>query len=206
VNYGPRSNFLYIAIPFTFTRTIYILAYYYLLPLDTLNPLFTANRWDWQPHHKLGIKFLVVLCAGSMLLLVQSKVLDEAPYKLSGAVAKLASITFWSLAFSYWFDKPWFYNWGKLAAVLIIPSSWGYQLGALTLHHQLTMTRTCLGPKSSSMRFGNSYFKGHEIFNLWFVKHMCFIILLALTLIIQEAYDGGNESSKLISIIIFGGL
>jgi hypothetical protein len=20
------------------------------LPLDTLNPLFTANRWDWQPH------------------------------------------------------------------------------------------------------------------------------------------------------------
>jgi hypothetical protein len=29
-----------------------------------------------------------------MLLLVQSKGLDEAPYKLSGAVAKLAGITF----------------------------------------------------------------------------------------------------------------
>jgi hypothetical protein len=29
-----------------------------------------------------------------MLLLVQSKALDEAPYKLSRAVAKLASITF----------------------------------------------------------------------------------------------------------------
>jgi hypothetical protein len=28
---------------FTFTRFIYILANYYLLPLDTLNPLFTAN-------------------------------------------------------------------------------------------------------------------------------------------------------------------
>jgi hypothetical protein len=98
---------------FTFTCTIYFLAYYYLLPLDTLNPLFTANRWDWQPHRKLGAKFLVMLCAGSTLLLVQSKALDEAPYKLSGAVAKLASITFWSLAFSYWFDKPWFHNWGK---------------------------------------------------------------------------------------------
>jgi hypothetical protein len=61
VNYGPRSNFLYIAIPFT----IYIPAYYYLLPLDTLNPLFTANRWDWQPHRKLGAKYLVLLCAGS---------------------------------------------------------------------------------------------------------------------------------------------
>jgi hypothetical protein len=29
---------------FTFTRIIYILAYYYLLPLDMLNPLFTAKR------------------------------------------------------------------------------------------------------------------------------------------------------------------
>jgi hypothetical protein len=45
-----------------------------------------------------------------MLLLVQSKALDEAPYKLSGVVAKLASITFLSLAFSYWFDKSWFHN------------------------------------------------------------------------------------------------
>jgi hypothetical protein len=36
---------------------------------------------------------------------------------ISGAIVwsvmKLASITFWSLAFSYWFDIPWFHNWGK---------------------------------------------------------------------------------------------
>jgi hypothetical protein len=113
VNCGPRSNFLYIAITIYFTRTVYFLAYYYCFPLDTLNPLFRANRWDWQPHRKLGAKFLVVLCAGSMLLLVQSKALDEAPYKLSGAVTKLAGITFWSLAFSYWFDKPQFLIEGK---------------------------------------------------------------------------------------------
>jgi hypothetical protein len=49
----------------------------------------------------LGAKFLVVLCAGSVLLLVQSKALDEAPYKLAGAVAKPAYITFRRLAFSY---------------------------------------------------------------------------------------------------------
>jgi hypothetical protein len=44
----------------------------------------------------LVAKFLVVLCAGStlLLLLVQSKALDEAPYKLSGAVTKLTGITF----------------------------------------------------------------------------------------------------------------
>jgi hypothetical protein len=29
---------------FTITRTVYFLAYYYCFPLDTLNPLFTANR------------------------------------------------------------------------------------------------------------------------------------------------------------------
>jgi hypothetical protein len=91
-----------------FARTVYFLAYYYCFPLDMLIPLFTANRWDWQPHRKLGAKFLVVLCVGSTLLLVQSKALDEAPYKLFRAVVKLAGITFWNLAFSYWFDKPGF--------------------------------------------------------------------------------------------------
>jgi hypothetical protein len=63
-----------------------------------------------------------MLCVGSTLLLVQSKALDEAPNKLSGAVVKLAGITFSSLAFSYWFDKPWFLTERKLVAVLIIPS------------------------------------------------------------------------------------
>jgi hypothetical protein len=31
-------------------------------------------------------------------------------------------------SFSYWFDKSWFHTEGRLAAVLIIPSSWGSQL------------------------------------------------------------------------------
>jgi hypothetical protein len=58
----------------------------------------------------------------------QSKALDEAPYKLSGAVTKLASITFLSLAFSYWIDNLGFFLREKLAAIFIIPSSWGSQL------------------------------------------------------------------------------
>jgi hypothetical protein len=33
------------------------------------------------------------------------------------------------LAFSYWINKPWFLTEGKLATVLIIPTSWGSQLG-----------------------------------------------------------------------------
>jgi hypothetical protein len=137
-----------------FTNTVYFLAYYYCFPLDTLIPLFTANRWDWQPHRKLGAKFLVVLCVGSTLLLVQSKALDEAPYKLSGAVAKLAGITFWSLAFSYWFDKPQFLTEGRLATVLIIPSSWGSQLGASNWHHQTSnqvFWHRCRGSKKKKL-------------------------------------------------------
>jgi hypothetical protein len=62
---------------FTITRTVYFLAYYYCFPLDTLIALFTANRWDWQPHRKLGAKYLVVLCAGFALLLV-----EDAPTRI----------------------------------------------------------------------------------------------------------------------------
>jgi hypothetical protein len=69
----------------------------------------------------LGTKYLVVLCAGSTLPLAKQS-LDEAPYKLSGAVAKLAGITFSHLAFSYWTIKPWFLTEGKLAAIFIKPS------------------------------------------------------------------------------------
>jgi hypothetical protein len=57
------------------------------------------------------------------LLLVQSYALDEAPYKMSGADAKLAGVNLWKFgSFSYWFDKPWFHTEGRLAVVLITPS------------------------------------------------------------------------------------
>jgi hypothetical protein len=97
----------------------------------------------------LGAKYLVVLCAGSTLPLAKQS-LDEAPYKLSGAVAKLAGITFLSLAFS-WTDKPWFLTEGKLAAVLIKPSSWGSQLdGDLHYHtppQQIFFWHRCRGKR-----------------------------------------------------------
>jgi hypothetical protein len=71
---------------FTLLALFTLLVYYYYFPLDTLISLFTANRWDWQPHRKLGTKYLVVLCAGSTLPLAKQSS-NEAPYKLSGAVA-----------------------------------------------------------------------------------------------------------------------
>jgi hypothetical protein len=92
--------------------------------------------------------------------------------KLSGAirsVAKLASITFLSLDFSYWIDYLGFMTKGKLAAVLITPSlgvpNWSviyimntapssgkrYPVGVLDDTCMFTMTRTCLEPKSISI-------------------------------------------------------
>jgi hypothetical protein len=130
VNCGPQSILLHSYYRLLSTSIIYFLANKYLLPHDTFNPLFTANQWDWQPHCKLGQSNLVVLCAGSTLLLAQSYIQIGAINKLSGVVAKSSSINL-----QKWFlsptgsIKPCFHNWRKLAAVLIIPSSWGSQLG-----------------------------------------------------------------------------
>jgi hypothetical protein len=40
------------------------------------------------------------------------------------------------------------------------------------VHIYLQWQEPAWDSKSSSMRFGYSYFTGHEVFNLWFVKHM----------------------------------
>ena len=70
----------------------------------------------------LGQSILVVLCAGSTLLLTPT-----ASY-FSGAVdtSQLATPSE-ATPLSYWSIKPWFLTEGKLTIVLIIPSSWGSQ-------------------------------------------------------------------------------
>jgi hypothetical protein len=65
-----------------------------------------------------------------MLLLVQSYALDKAPYinclePCEASEHQPSEVG----SFSYWFDKPWFHTEGRLVVVLIIPSSWGSQLG-----------------------------------------------------------------------------
>jgi hypothetical protein len=105
VNCGPRSILLHIysyllQAPFTFRKHYLLTANNHLFLHDTFNPLFLAHQWDWQPHCKLGQSILVVLCAGSTLLLA----LVVRPAK-----SQLAS-TFRSGFFSYWSIKLWFHN------------------------------------------------------------------------------------------------
>jgi hypothetical protein len=70
----------------------------------------------------LGAKYLFVLCAGFTLLLGEDTPTSSISGALVRSVTKLASITFLSLAFSYWIDYLGFINKGKLAVVLITPS------------------------------------------------------------------------------------
>jgi hypothetical protein len=71
----------------------------------------------------------------------------------------------------------------------------GTPLAVLDDTRILTMTRTCLGPKQSSMRFGYSYSRDTR-FSTYDLSSICFIILLALTLTIQDAYDGAMRAQS----------
>jgi hypothetical protein len=56
------------------------------------------------------------------------------------------------LAFSYWIDKPWFLTEGKLATVLIIPSSWGSQLDGHPARIKHNFLAPLPGKKKTSAR------------------------------------------------------
>jgi hypothetical protein len=56
------------------------------------------------------------------------------------------------LTFFYWFDKPWFLTEGKLATVLIIPSSWGSQLGGYLPAASINFLALLSGKKKTSAR------------------------------------------------------
>jgi hypothetical protein len=85
--------------------------------------------------------------------------LDEAPYKLSEAVAKLAGITFWSIDFFLDSINLGFFLSEKLAAVLIIPSSWGSQLDGEKLSTPRRIIDLLFSLDSSHMRRGVDVYK-----------------------------------------------
>jgi hypothetical protein len=95
----------------------------------------------------LGQSTLVVLCAGSTLLLVQSYAPDKASYKLSGAIAKTASINLRKLVLSPTGSiKPWFHTKGNL----LMCSSYlplGVPNWVPTMHHQAFFRHRCQGER-----------------------------------------------------------
>jgi hypothetical protein len=118
--------YIYITIYYKYcllsTSIIYFTTNKHLFPHYTSNPLFTANRWDWQPHRKLGQSSLVVLCAGSMLLLAPTPRarLSLAPLPKSAS----NNLRKWFLSPTGWLNLGIITD-RKLTAMFIIPSSWG---------------------------------------------------------------------------------
>jgi hypothetical protein len=78
------------------------------------------------------------------------------------------------LAFS-WIDKPWFLTEGKFATVLIIPSSWGSQLGGHPARIKHNFVAPFLGKKKTSAR-GVSH--AHPLLCLLFCFYFIFTCII----------------------------
>jgi hypothetical protein len=126
-----------------------------------LTPLFTANRWDWQPHCELGQS--TWLCCVHVPYCCSCKAMPWTSHlaPLSGAVAKLAGINLRKFgSFSYWLDKPSFHNWGKTCWCAHHNLLLGFPTGRLYIynsyintappHSHTTATVTCLGLDASN--------------------------------------------------------
>jgi hypothetical protein len=100
------------------------------------------------------------------------------------------------LAFSYLFDKPRLLTEGKLATVLIIPSSWGSQLGGYLPASSINFLAPLLGKKKTSARgvshahpllcfcFALLYFYLHHFYQ----KHKKLVSFIVVTLLLLVHY------------------
>ena len=129
VNCGPRSNSLY-------WNTIYCNTVL-LFSANNHHPHYTSNPLLQQAGEidnltvSLGQSTLVVLCRFH----VGAGIPGVAPHYIP------PPSTFNVLLGSSWFDKPWFLSEGKLAAVRIIPSSWGCPTNVWNTRHQPARTQ-----------------------------------------------------------------
>jgi hypothetical protein len=143
------------------------------------------------------------VCAGSTLLLAKQS-LDEAPYKLSRAVKKLATITFGHLSALLLIDIPWFLNGGKILLLysphlpLGIPNGLVIQLGtnsflAPSTSNQALFWRRCRGRSGRPLQ---EDFFAHTSFTLLFV-------LLYFTLFLLVSFYIKNPKKIESLIVVF---
>ena len=105
---------------------LFLLCVYFLQTITSFHSIrlilcFQQNRWDWQPHCKLGAEFYG--CSVQVSTLLLAPVVRPAKVQLATPLGCFLAPT--------GLIKPWFHNWGKLAIVLIIPSSWGSPTSSL---------------------------------------------------------------------------
>src|SRR5215208_6116159 len=160
VNCGPRSYSLHSI------QSTAIVFYYFLckhLPLDTFNPLLQQAGEIDNLTVSLGQSTWFVLC----MFHVGAGIPGVAPHHIS------RPSTFNVLLGSSWFDKPWFLSEGKLAAVRIIPSSWGSQRTCTSTRIKHFFWRRCRGDQDTLQ--GES-----PLLNLFTLFLSCFILFTTL--------------------------
>src|SRR5215213_5074604 len=133
------------------------------LPHNTVNPLLQQAGEIDNLTVSLGQSTLVVLCRFH----VGAGIPGVAPHYIS------PPSTFNVLLGSSWFDKPWFLSEGKLAAVRIIPSSWGSQRTCTSTRIKHFFWRRCRGDQDTLQ--GES-----PLPNLFTLFLSCFILFTTL--------------------------
>ena len=133
------------------------------LPHNTVNPLLQQAGEIDNLTVSLGQSTLVVLCRFH----VGAGIPGVAPHYIP------PPSTFNVLLGSSWFDKPWFLSEGKLAAVRIIPSSWGSQRTCELHAIKLFFWRRCRGDQDTLQ--GES-----PLLNLFTLFLSCFILFTTL--------------------------
>jgi hypothetical protein len=98
-------------------------------------------------------------------------------------------------SFSYYFDKPWFHTEERLAVVLIIPSSWGSQLGG----HQHAIKGGILGPSG----LGSNTVSMMLPFLKVLLGSGCFEVLCALSVVgkVEGRNSCGSSSLHQLTVV-----
>jgi hypothetical protein len=171
---------------------IYFTASKHLFPHHMFNPLLSANWWDWQPHCNLGQSILVILFAGSTLLLALKPRtrLSLAPLPKSAR----NNLRKWFLS-PTGSIKPWFHNEGKLTVVLIIPSSWGFPAGPV--RHQRFFLALLPERKMISAR-GVSHFQ-----SIYFVIVLLIFFTLFCLHLVYQKYKKISSYFKLLLCLVY---
>ena len=121
-----------------------------------------------------------MLCAGSALLLTPVVL----PAKSQPATPSEV------VSFSYWSIKPWFLTEGKLAAVLIIPSSWGSPTVCSALIKAI-FWRRCQGERG--------FLQGESLISNLFTLLLFCLVYFILSCLLHYI----KNTKKLVSIIAF---
>jgi hypothetical protein len=158
----PGPIYIILLSPVYFTRTVYFTCILYYFPLDTLIIFVSSKPVRLTTSSQVGNKVFGCVCAGSALLLAEDESTSIVKRRPCWSVIKPVRITFshHRLSSSRSTLNLGILTEGKLAAILIIPSSWGSQRAGYsprTRTYCSTLATSFLAPSTSSKVSGGAH-------------------------------------------------